>query len=358
MDQQIEQRAQKRQLPRLTGLRGLAATIVFLSHAAIVGYLPPFLRHGFGQVGVMIFFVLSGFLMAYLYIERRPTAANVVSYARARVGRVVPLYLALVIISVVVSNFVYDDFRYAMPLNDPAQILRALLFLEAPWELWTIPVEMQFYAAFMLMWLLYPRLGKWALIIFGVLITIPAGIYFMLLDARPSILPTYGFAFIIGSLLGVYLPEIRHLLGGRVPEFVGALFLILLFVNTPGLREQLGLSMSPGAGYTSTWLDPITWLIVLGLFVSCLLASKSLAFLDWKPFILLGDISYGLYLMHYPILEITAQFIGVNAMGLLVASVTSVGLAWLSYRFFELPTMRVIRGRSKRPPTLNATKGS
>jgi len=50
----------------LTGLRGLAALIVFVSHSANVGLLPHFFGTGFGQVGVMIFFLLSGFLMSHL----------------------------------------------------------------------------------------------------------------------------------------------------------------------------------------------------------------------------------------------------------------------------------------------------
>lgn len=122
----------------------------------------------------------------------------------------------------------------------------------------------------------------------------------------------------------------------------------MLFVNTPALREQFGLSIAPGAGYTSTWLDPVTWLLVLGVFITCLGPSKSLRFLDTKPVVFLGNISYGLYLLHYPILELAARFLGVTVVGFAVAAVASVGLAWLSYRFFEVPTMRLIRKRSLR----------
>ncbi|MGY4859441.1 acyltransferase family protein [Cryobacterium sp. AP23] len=336
------------QLPQLTGLRGLAAAIVFVSHAAIVGFLPPVFGHGFGQVGVMIFFVLSGFLMAHLYIRREPSAENLAAYARARIGRVVPLYLVLVIISVVISNFVWDDFRYALPLSDPALIMRSLLFIEAPWELWTIPVEVQFYLVFVLTWVLFRKLGAWSVVLIAVAVSIPAVIYLGLLDTKPSILPTYGFAFFIGALTAVHLPRIKRALTGRVPAVGGIVFLALLFVNTPGFREQLGLSISPGAGYMSTWLDPITWLIVYGLFLSCLLVLPSLRFLDSKPFTVLGDISYGLYLLHFPILELAAHFLGVNVLSFLAATLASAGLAWLSYRFFEVPTMRLIRGHSKR----------
>src|SRR3546814_2038573 len=125
----------------------------------------------------MIFYGLSGFLMAHLYLPKPPTASNIGSYARARFGRVVPLYVALVVASVLISNVFYKDFRYALPIDDPAQILRSVLFIEAPWELWTIPVEMQFYLAFVIAWRLYPRLGKWALVLTSIFISVPAVFY-------------------------------------------------------------------------------------------------------------------------------------------------------------------------------------
>ena len=53
----------------LTGLRGIAALLVFISHCGAQSILPSFLGKGFGQIGVMLFFVLSGFLMTHLYIR-------------------------------------------------------------------------------------------------------------------------------------------------------------------------------------------------------------------------------------------------------------------------------------------------
>ena len=60
----------QKEIGALTGLRGVAALIVFVSHGANEGVLPAMLGNGFGQIGVMIFFVLSGFLMGQLYLRR------------------------------------------------------------------------------------------------------------------------------------------------------------------------------------------------------------------------------------------------------------------------------------------------
>ena len=66
------------EIRKLNTLRGLAALIVVVSHYSnatlIMGGL---LGFGGGQFGVMIFFVLSGFLMSYLYLGREFTASSV-----------------------------------------------------------------------------------------------------------------------------------------------------------------------------------------------------------------------------------------------------------------------------------------
>ena len=62
-------------IPVLNGLRGLAVMIVFASHASNIFYQGEIVGWGGGQLGVMLFFMLSGFLMAHLYAGR---AADVV----------------------------------------------------------------------------------------------------------------------------------------------------------------------------------------------------------------------------------------------------------------------------------------
>jgi len=47
----------------------MATFIVFISHCANQGMLPAMFGNGFGQVGVMLFFILGGILMDHLYLS-------------------------------------------------------------------------------------------------------------------------------------------------------------------------------------------------------------------------------------------------------------------------------------------------
>jgi peptidoglycan/LPS O-acetylase OafA/YrhL len=88
-------------LPALTGVRALACLWVFLSHA-IPGYRPapnPTLLAltAPGYLGVDVFFVLSGFILAIVYADLAPSAGAVGRFLTRRLFRIYPLNVALMI---------------------------------------------------------------------------------------------------------------------------------------------------------------------------------------------------------------------------------------------------------------------
>jgi peptidoglycan/LPS O-acetylase OafA/YrhL len=326
----------------LTGLRGFAALIVFISHSANQLLLPEYLGEGFGQIGVMIFFILSGFLMSHLYIKDSFDCANVKRYALARIGRVIPLYFLLLLLSIVISNYIDNNFHYN--LNDPGMILRAFLLIDAPYEFWTIPVEVQFYFSFVVFWYLYQRGVNYFLLVLFVLLTmLPAAYLYLQFDKPPRVLSFYAYAFFIGvgtSLVQNYFRNSASI--RKLASIAGYPLLILLFLNLPVLRERYGL-VYHGDAYLRTWGDPITWAIIYGLFICAILNSKSLTFLNLRPFVYLGNISYGFYLMHYPILKYCIALDLNSYVQLILAFCVTAGLAHLSYKYFERPTAKLIR---------------
>jgi peptidoglycan/LPS O-acetylase OafA/YrhL len=81
---------------------------------------------------------------------------------------------------------------------------------------------------------------------------------------------------------------------------------------------------------------------------------KVFRFLSAKPLTVLGAMSYSIYLLHFPILETTnAWLVGkfppmlVMAIQFSVVLPVIIGLSWLSYKYIELPFMRM--GKRIRP---------
>ena len=93
----------------LHGLRGAAALTVVVGHIHYAQTAP--------SLGVLLFFLISGFLMGRLYLETPPTRENLTNYALARVARVYPLF-ALVIIGTGVFNALSGARIFKLALED------------------------------------------------------------------------------------------------------------------------------------------------------------------------------------------------------------------------------------------------
>jgi peptidoglycan/LPS O-acetylase OafA/YrhL len=131
------------EIRKLNSLRALAALIVFFTHFSdITHWLNGSLGGGSGAYGVMLFFLLSGFLMSLLYLDTKFSRANIKRYLLARAGRVLPLYLIIVFSSYLLTQNNYDILYNIPDLNS---LKGHLLFMHGESVLWSIPPEIQFY---------------------------------------------------------------------------------------------------------------------------------------------------------------------------------------------------------------------
>lgn len=136
-------------------LRGIAAVMVVLHHVvhSIRGHGLKTATTNFGQMGVMIFFVISGFIM--LYSARNESPAR---FAVHRIVRVVPLYVLVTLIYFVI--LFRNDLLAGEPFRRVPSLVWSLLFVphnhmampENIWPVlvqgWTLNFEMFFYALF------------------------------------------------------------------------------------------------------------------------------------------------------------------------------------------------------------------
>lgn len=316
-------------IPSLDGLRGLAAMTVVVSHFSnrtrLFGGL---LGEGAGQVGVMLFFALSGYLMGKLYLEQRLTWAHLATFFRRRAARVLPLYYGVVLLSFVLSGVL--ALRWVYPVNR-GNLLQHLLMVGAESVLWTIPVEIRFYAVFPLFWAAYrgspvaatfgtAAIAIWCLSGFAFVPTFApwltlflAGLLVSRISTPPASTPAFGALLVLYVLL---LPQVWLRLGlpnvnvwASVPHVAMIAALLLLSVRSP---LAVRLLANPVARY-------------------------------------LGKISYSLYLLHLPAIYVAGLLLEprdhIVLFGLAVASL-SLSASTASYFLLERPTRTYLSGRN------------
>ncbi|MDP2024898.1 acyltransferase [Sulfuriferula sp.] len=321
-------------LPILDGGRGFAALLVLVSHSANAGLLPIVLGAGAGQMGVGFFFVLSGFLMAYNYGGRPFTWAEIIDYAVHRLARIVPLFLLVIIISMIA----HDSNLWTFPIHSAREAALHLGFIRGGDILWTIPVEVHFYVLFLVLWR-YVAVGRpvRALIAIAVANAVLAAALAAGWYVVPSqLLPFWCHFFLFGSAFGILFvrrPEwIPRLAAGR--NWIGWLAIGLFFLSLPGLRRTAAIPLLPN------FADPITVGATMFLFVAAVFGLGPLKALAAAPMRWLGRISYGIYILHYPVLMNLKEL---NAPGVVVFAIvagTTLALAALSYFCFEAPVRR------------------
>lgn len=350
----------------LDGLRGLAACWVLVGHAMLLTglHVPLFDQP---DLGVDLFIVLSGFLMVFQYrqrssIEDWASPATWTAFWLRRFFRIAPLFYILLAAALLSGPFVYearatiDAFLQSNPQkatryldHSAANILYHLTFVfgllpdyafRTPLPDWSLGLEMQFYAAFPAFVLLARRLD-WpvtAMIVGAVAVVVAVacqqlGVRFPM----PSFLPLKMHIFLCGMLLAGCI--------GRSRRFVLiSLGLALILAAVP---------IGPGKSAVHLAFR----LLIIGGFFALVFARsgpvKAVAgLLSSRPFHWLGELSYGIYLIHLLIMQpVAAQLIeqfGATlsaparfGLTLLITAPLAYGLSYLTYRCIELPGQKI-----------------
>ncbi|MEQ3693235.1 MAG: acyltransferase [Thalassolituus sp.] len=285
-------------LDSLTSLRGLAAMLVVISHLDTYGFL---WKHfwAIGEVGVAIFFCLSGFLMGYLYLERKLDYNETLKYSIARFFRIAPPYL----ITVVFCYFMYSYFDPHFPFEiNNSNIIRHLLFSGNVEVFWSIPPEVQFYVVFLLIWFLASCFGVSSYVfIFCIVMFF---VIYMFRDSFPKLSFFYYFAyFLIGMLFGVLRRKDIH-----IPFIVLFQILAILFAFAYLWRLKIYGGAETAVDF---WNDPYNfiWSGIL-IYIMSFRSHFTRIFLDHRLLVKSGEWSFSLYLTHVFVLYYCEKVFG------------------------------------------------
>lgn len=294
-------------------LRGVAVLIVVGTHA-----FPQWIPNG--HIGVDLFFVISGFLMTKMIasgLERGDFTFRGFYLRRAR--RLLPASLVTLAVTTALAPFfipispsfvwqVVGGLTFTANLVSQAHI-DGTQSLQPLSHFWSLSLEEQFYLFFPLLLWFSPMPFRRA----GIGIVAAQSFLIMLLMGTTYLLPHRAWELLVGGL--VYYQR------GSLPLFV----------------KLVALSCVPVA----VFFGSIPLAVIL---TASMLVGKD----DWvslPPIERIGDWSYSLYLIHWPLISFAIAYnhaMPTPALGVCLTAL-SIGLAYLQYRFVEQP----LRGRGR-----------
>ena len=349
----------RRRLQGLDGMRGIAAMFVLVYHL-----LPQYAKAGFA--GVDIFFVLSGFLITLLLIDRLDSTGSlgIGHFWIRRFRRLVPAAVTTCIGAGILALLSGTDALVALPRQvvgvltgtyNWLEIISGASYFEQQSPLlltnaWSFAVEQQFYVIWPLILLLLVRLPKhlriWiALGIGGASTAWHAVLVGQDLSRAYMGTDTHLWGLMIGAALAFAVPNAMQMVDERAKHagYIG-FFGVISFFATMFLMTVLPESFMYPWGMVIVSLTTAFTIRALLPDVSYAGTARLLRkVLELPPLVWLGERSYGIYLWHWP-LWVLAFYVAPQmslSMSATLVSVASVLFAALSYRFIETPIRRV-----------------
>jgi peptidoglycan/LPS O-acetylase OafA/YrhL len=342
---------QGKRLPCLDGLRGIAAYMVVLVHIHLLRL------YNLGPFAVDVFFVISGFLISLLLIGEAERTGDV-SLKKFYIRRTLRIFPAFYIswaftlavglllrqpfgrMEPVATFFYMGDYYHALYGGPSTLMLLA----------WSLGVEEKFYllwpAVFVMLVGRWSALFKCCLGAMG-LIWLHKLVLLYVFHA-PYRYFEYAFDMRVDMILAgcalalaTRLPEARrwfNLLAGRPWWILGTMALLVptVIAVEPNDHDRI-------PGYFTTWVQLQTLLIPL-LFIQ-LVAWSDRPLLRWlsSPTArLFGNLSYGIYLYHRPLIWLLQKYLVGHWKAMrLLELVLPAAVSYVSYRFLERPFLRL-----------------
>lgn len=327
-------------LPALDGLRGIAALIVVVSHYSNETNLwNGLLGSGAGQSGVILFFILSGFLISKLHIEQEFSIENCGKYAIRRIARVYPYFVLVAALPAFLYWIGFPGKIGMSEIDSIPKYFRQIFLIERGANVfWTIQVEILFYASFFGIWLL-SRTVKNSLVTFVVVALVGACSLFL----KPKtgfLFFDSGHIFLIGVLSAIAYKWLPQQLTGWVWSILGLSLLASVPLTFPQVYKFLT------GGEIDPWLSLLVLAQLAALFNLALRGSGLLGnILAGRVFVWLGKISFSIYLLHYFVLVGFLSLVGPvtnHALYFIFVIGLVLPVSWLGYKYVEMPLQRLV----------------
>ncbi|XGW08751.1 hypothetical protein V3C99_011231 [Haemonchus contortus] len=316
----------------LQGIRGIAILYVLLMHLR-----PQTFRLGF--IGVDMFFVLSGFLMTKILREKEFTTCSVWNFYVRRFRRIVPLYLLIVVATYIYGYFyliypdrkqLLEDLRWVCTFSSNMQpLFQKLGYWDQLSEYrffvhtWSLGVELQYYLLVPLLTGSTMNCGKRSRLVIFILLMITSMMFQLL--TIPAV--SYGFLFsrvwqfMCGSIVYEFSEPRSRLENGKSYKPLSS-------QNDESQEiEQndsaYNMESTSNVAFATMFFFSLTALVIISpaqvtdhlARISSTFIAAIIIYLDTgafcitnKPVVYCGDISYVLYLVHWPVIVATRYY--------------------------------------------------
>lgn len=355
-------------LPALDGFRGIFVSLVLLYHFGVT-------QLEGGWVGINHFFVFSGYLITRILLSERARygSIDVRAFYRRRAERLLPALLVLLSVVLVHSLLFAGPGQRHQSAGDAL----ASLFFVQNWRLigrgdayfdmlgdpsplrhlWTLGVEEQFYLVipWLLMGLFLLVRGRWArLLAVLVLLGLTVGwaawlangdapdfsrLYYGTDTRSQALLAGVAFAIALGrgdeGEVGPRLPIGVVQALGAVGTAISMLAFFVVGIDSAWLFTHGGMLVFTGGA------------VLMGIAATDPRPMALTRWVSWSPLVLLGQMTYGLYIYHWPIRLWLGPYLGdlPTAASVAIQFIVTVAVSLLSFRYLELPVVtRGLRG--------------
>jgi len=328
----------------IDGLRAIAVVAVLIYHAF------PILLGG-GYVGVDIFFVISGFLISKIIINQiEAQKFSIITFYNRRARRIFPALIFMLVTAFILGKFILSSAaseKLGMHMMASTGFVQNILLysednyfngsgeLKPLLHLWSLGIEEQFYIFWPLLIIIFTRLkfNLWILILLLSIISFASSVIAVDNDRSAAffLLQNRTWELLFGGIIALWCIKKGDVLKNNalaeVLSIVGfSLILYSLITLTPDSNFPGYLALPPVIG---------TGLIILAG-PDCLLNRH---ILSSRFLVLIGLISFPLYLWHWPLLVYNriAQSGSPSDISIACILVLSFVMAYISYAFVEKP---------------------
>jgi len=344
-------------IPEIDGLRFLAIFLVILLHSKTTLFKefdgafdeqellqnPLFYIIYHGDLGVKIFFSISGFILAMPFsragMSRQPFPSLKNFYLR-RLTRLEPPFILVMIglffVTGIQSNQLnWDYFKHLL-----ASITYSHQFIYGQWSpinpvTWSLETEVQFYLLlplFAIAFRISNHYVRWStFLVFTILLGIICKNFDLgAFHLKKSLLSYWGF-FCVGLLFADFYQHRIDIIRGKKSFFfdiIGIFSFALLYGNYPFQMNRFWLETVISMSYL--WVFPFFLSVFRG---------KILSWIFTQPWVVVfGGMCYTIYLIHYPILYLLGQ----KVAPLLVGSSPNFWGVYLPFLLIALPILAVV----------------